>query len=215
MAASLEVSRLMLTGSTLLRVLLTVVVAALLAALWQALPPLSRGASTPAGPPVRRAEPTRSPPEVPAPGPSAAAPPAPAPAPRPAAPAPAAPAPAAPAPAAPTPSSPPQSAVPTGPPPVLTDPPLVSPPALPPSAGEGANGLRAGTPAAADTRPVAVDLVDLNSASVQALNRLRGGGLIGRAVVRGRPYAAVSDLLTKRVISRSVYERIRDQVTVH
>jgi DNA uptake protein ComE-like DNA-binding protein len=62
--------------------------------------------------------------------------------------------------------------------------------------------------------PAAVALVDLNSASVADLNRLRGGGNIGRAIAAKRPYAAVSDLLTKRVLSRSVFERIREQVTV-
>ncbi|MDQ0448227.1 DNA uptake protein ComE-like DNA-binding protein [Methylobacterium aerolatum] len=63
--------------------------------------------------------------------------------------------------------------------------------------------------------PAAIALIDLNTASVADLNRLRGGGNIGRAIVAKRPYAAVSDLLTKRVLSRSVFERIREQVTVH
>ena len=62
--------------------------------------------------------------------------------------------------------------------------------------------------------PAAIALVDLNSATVADLNRLRGGGSIGRAIVAKRPYAAVSDLLTKRVLSRSTFERIREQVTV-
>ena len=62
--------------------------------------------------------------------------------------------------------------------------------------------------------PAAIALVDLNSASVADLNRLRGGGSIGRAIVAKRPYTAVSDLLTKRVLSRSTFERIREQVTV-
>ena len=62
--------------------------------------------------------------------------------------------------------------------------------------------------------PRAVAVVDLNTASVADLNRLRGGGAIGRAIVAKRPYASVDQLLSKRVLSRSVYERIRDQVTV-
>lgn len=182
----------MLTGSTLLRVLLTVVVAALLAALWQALPPLSGGTPAPSTPPVVRAEPSR-PQVVPrAGGPSTLPGDAP-------------------------PAAPPQAAAPFAPPPApvaSASPPLPAPDDVALAPAAGATDLRAGTPAAADTRPVAVGLLDLNAASVQDLNRLRGGGLIGRAVIRGRPYTAVSDLLTKRVISRSVYERIRDQVTV-
>ena len=62
--------------------------------------------------------------------------------------------------------------------------------------------------------PRAVAVVDLNTASVADLNRLRGGGAIGRAIVAKRPYTSVDQLLSKRVLSRSVYERIRDQVTV-
>ena len=62
--------------------------------------------------------------------------------------------------------------------------------------------------------PAALALVDLNSASVADLNRLRGGGNIGRAIAAKRPYTAVSDLLTKRVLSRTTFERIREQVTV-
>jgi DNA uptake protein ComE-like DNA-binding protein len=57
-------------------------------------------------------------------------------------------------------------------------------------------------------------LVDLNAAPVDALNDLRGGGRIGRAIVRGRPYGSVDDLVKKRIVSRSVYARIKDQVTV-
>jgi hypothetical protein len=62
--------------------------------------------------------------------------------------------------------------------------------------------------------PRAVAVVDLNTASVTDLNRLRGGGAIGRAIVAKRPYTSVDQLLSKRVLSRPVYERIRDQVTV-
>jgi hypothetical protein len=32
--------------------------------------------------------------------------------------------------------------------------------------------------------------------------------------MRGRPYASAEDLVTKRILRRSVYERIKDQVTV-
>ncbi|HZH51465.1 MAG TPA: helix-hairpin-helix domain-containing protein [Microvirga sp.] len=74
---------------------------------------------------------------------------------------------------------------------------------------------------AAATEPVAVaersptkQLVDLNAASVQELNSLRGGGMIGKAIVRRRPYTSVEDLVKKRVLSRSAYNRIKDQVTV-
>ncbi len=67
-------------------------------------------------------------------------------------------------------------------------------------------------PVAAAVRPPG--LVDLNAASVQELNSLRGAGLIGKAIVRGRPYRSVDDLLNKRIVNRSLFARIKDQVKV-
>jgi hypothetical protein len=77
----------------------------------------------------------------------------------------------------------------------------VNPPATSnPSAG--ANQEAAGT---------GKGLVDLNSASIEELNRL-GAGRIGRAIVRGRPYASTEDLVRKRVLNRSRFARIKEQV---
>jgi hypothetical protein len=45
------------------------------------------------------------------------------------------------------------------------------------------------------------------------LNQL-GAGRVGRAIVRGRPYASAEDLVRKRVLNRSRFERIKDQVGV-
>lgn len=74
---------------------------------------------------------------------------------------------------------------------------------------------RAEVDAAADTAgPRALALVDLNTASVADLNGLRGGGSIGRAIIQRRPYASVDQLLSKRVLSRATYDKIKDQVTV-
>ncbi|SCY88613.1 helix-hairpin-helix domain-containing protein [Microvirga guangxiensis] len=58
------------------------------------------------------------------------------------------------------------------------------------------------------------DLVDLNKASFEELNRLRNAGALGRAIIKGRPYASVEDLVKRKVIRRSVYEKIKDQVAV-
>jgi DNA uptake protein ComE-like DNA-binding protein len=74
------------------------------------------------------------------------------------------------------------------------------------------------TPVTGLSAPVSVSpsagLVDLNTASLEQLNALQGGGLIGRAIIRRRPYTSVEDLLVKQVLSRSTYKRIADQVTV-
>jgi DNA uptake protein ComE-like DNA-binding protein len=62
--------------------------------------------------------------------------------------------------------------------------------------------------------PASSPRVDLNSASVADLNAL-GGGMIGRAIVGGRPYASPEDLLAKRVLNRATYERIKDQIAAN
>lgn len=66
-------------------------------------------------------------------------------------------------------------------------------------------------PAAA---PEAASLVDLNTASFAQLNSLKGAGALGRAIIKGRPYASVDDLMRKKVLRRTAFEKIKHQVTV-
>lgn len=54
--------------------------------------------------------------------------------------------------------------------------------------------------------------IDINSASIEAMDHLTQAGHIGSAIARHRPYRSVKDLLTKRVIRKSVYDRIRTTV---
>jgi hypothetical protein len=54
-------------------------------------------------------------------------------------------------------------------------------------------------------------LIDLNTAPLAALDGL-GAGKIGRAIIRGRPYAEAEDLVTKRVLKRSTFDRIKSRV---
>lgn len=56
-------------------------------------------------------------------------------------------------------------------------------------------------------------LVDLNTASLAELDGL-GAGKVGRAIVRGRPYADAEDLVTRRVLKRSTYESIKSRIEV-
>lgn len=54
--------------------------------------------------------------------------------------------------------------------------------------------------------------LNLNTASIEALNGLPGGGRIGRTIASHRPYHSVEELLTKRVVRRSVYDQIKDRL---
>jgi len=62
--------------------------------------------------------------------------------------------------------------------------------------------------------PGAGGLINLNTASFEELNALPDAGPIARAIIKARPYASVEDLVKRKVIRRSVYEKIKDQVTV-
>ena len=53
--------------------------------------------------------------------------------------------------------------------------------------------------------------VNINTASIEALNRL-GGGHIGQSIVKHRPYQSVADLVKKRVLRRSVFDHIRNEI---
>ena len=89
------------------------------------------------------------------------------------------------------------------------------PPSAPPlDFGRPATQADAAGEAAESAGPRGVAVVDLNSGSLADLNSLKGGGMIGRAIVQKRPYTSIGELLSKRVLSRAVYERIKDQVTV-
>lgn len=66
-------------------------------------------------------------------------------------------------------------------------------------------------PAAADPATPTGHGINLNSASVAALDHV-GGGHIGQSIVKHRPYSSVEDLVKKRVVRRSVYEQIKNQL---
>jgi len=56
--------------------------------------------------------------------------------------------------------------------------------------------------------------IDLNRASLEELNTLPGVGLIGRAIMRGRPYRSPEDLADRRILNARDFARVRNSVTV-
>lgn len=91
--------------------------------------------------------------------------------------------------------------------------PGAAPSADPRQALEVAPTSRAETPSGAGAVPPEAGVVDLNTGSVEDLNRL-GAGMIGRRIVGGRPYASPDDLVTRRVLTRRDFDQIRTQVVV-
>jgi len=56
-------------------------------------------------------------------------------------------------------------------------------------------------------------LVDINSASKEELDALPGiGDTLAQKIIDGRPYRSNRELLTRKIVSKSEYEKIRDQI---
>lgn len=84
---------------------------------------------------------------------------------------------------------------------------LSCPPALAQDAGKAA------TPKpAAQQAPVAAK-IDLNSASADELQTLKGIGPVrAAAIVKGRPYRGKDELVRRGIIPQSVYDEITDRI---
>ncbi len=96
--------------------------------------------------------------------------------------------------------------------PETSPPPAAETPAAPATSDvTGAVGKEASL---AENPDAAGGLVDLNTGSFEELNTIEGGGPVGRAIIKGRPYTSPEQLVTKKVLRRSIYEKIKDKITV-
>lgn len=59
-------------------------------------------------------------------------------------------------------------------------------------------------------------LVNINSASLTELDKLPGiGPVYGQSIIEHRPYSTPEELVTKGALKQSVYEKIKDKITVY
>ena len=101
-------------------------------------------------------------------------------------------------------------------PPIVTTPraaPAPAPAAVPPTA---AAPRAAPAPAAAATAPAASGKrLDINTAAEPQLDSLPGvGPARSKAIIAGRPYTDLSDLVTKKVVTQGVYDGIKDRIAL-
>ena len=78
-------------------------------------------------------------------------------------------------------------------------------PATPPAA--------TAAPSAAAPRPA---ILDINSAAKEELDVLpQIGPARAEAIIKGRPYRAKTDLVTKKIIPQNAYDAIKDRIIAH
>jgi DNA uptake protein ComE-like DNA-binding protein len=68
--------------------------------------------------------------------------------------------------------------------------------------------------ASEDDAPARGGLINLNRASADALDHIPGLGRVGRSIVAHRPYRSVKDLVNKRVLRTSDFQKIESHVRV-
>jgi competence protein ComEA len=59
------------------------------------------------------------------------------------------------------------------------------------------------------------NLIDINSASLTDLRSLPGIGTArAKQLVAGRPYSSIDEIKTRKIMSKSAYDKIRDRIKV-
>jgi DNA uptake protein ComE-like DNA-binding protein len=82
--------------------------------------------------------------------------------------------------------------------------------------GKDTAGAQASKTPAATSSAKTGGKLDINSASNEELEKLPGiGPATSAKIVAGRPYRAKNELVSKKIVSQSEYEKIKEQIIAH
>ncbi len=69
---------------------------------------------------------------------------------------------------------------------------------------------------ASKTAKSSTDKLDINTASKEQLEALPGiGATYSQKIIDGRPYKAKNELVSKKIIPKATYEKIKDMIVAH
>ena len=88
-------------------------------------------------------------------------------------------------------------------------------PATPqPMTGMGTTAPSATTPSTTTAGAATAEMVNINTATATDLDKLpQIGKARAAAIIKGRPYKSTDELVSKKVLSKGVYNRIKDRIT--
>lgn len=67
-----------------------------------------------------------------------------------------------------------------------------------------------------DTPTASSEKISINNATMDQLDTLPGiGKITAQKIIQNRPYQSLDDLLSKKIVGKSVYERIKDLITIN
>lgn len=84
-----------------------------------------------------------------------------------------------------------------------------------PAVGEGITTSQGTTRSGTSGQASTAGLININTASEAELDKLPGIGLVtAQKIIAARPYGTLDDLLSKKAVTKSVFEKIKDLISL-